>query len=43
MIVTWRMSDQTAHRMTERSKRRLQNAKRLRARKAAEAVLLATA
>ncbi|MBB3824604.1 hypothetical protein [Xanthomonas sp. WHRI 6106] len=43
MIVTWRMSDQTAYRMTERSKRRLQNAKRLRARKAAEAVLLATA
>ncbi|KGK58626.1 hypothetical protein NC00_06360 [Xanthomonas cannabis pv. phaseoli] len=32
------MSDQTAHRMTERSKRRLQNEKRLRARKAAEAV-----
>ncbi|WP_355607484.1 hypothetical protein RZV17_04205 [Xanthomonas cannabis] len=37
-IVTWRMSDQTAHRMTKRSKRRLQNEKRLRARKAAEAM-----
>ncbi|MBB3802995.1 hypothetical protein FHR47_003284 [Xanthomonas arboricola] len=32
------MSDQTAHRMTERSECRLQNEKRLRARKAAEAV-----